>query len=380
MMVSVPLAARRAALALALIVPCVVAAPAPASAVGAPAGLAFYSPPKRLLAGAHGSVIWARRMRGPLGAAGREYLVLYRSRSIDGRPIAVSGLVDVPKRRAPAGGWPVVSWAHGASGVADVCAPSRSGFNAYVYPQLNAWLRRGWAIASTDYEGLGPAGTHPLVIGRSEGRGVLDIVRAARRLDSGVGRRFAIAGHSQGGHAALWAAALAPRWTPELNLRGLVAFAPASHTGTLIRTVPAGLGVLIIVGAAAADPDISLDRVLSDQALALLPLVRRECVFDLVRDFEMLAPSQLERPGADLSRLFGVLDAQNPALTIRHPVLIIQGEADQIVPPPVTRRLVGELKAKGDAVTYRTYPGVDHLSIVAPSASAATAFLAARLG
>jgi len=80
MAVSLPLAARRAVLAAAVITICV-AAPATASAVSAPAGLAFYSPPKRLLAGPHGSVIWARRVPSPLSAAAREYLVLYRSRS-----------------------------------------------------------------------------------------------------------------------------------------------------------------------------------------------------------------------------------------------------------------------------------------------------------
>ena len=60
---------------------------------------------------------------------------------------------------------------------------------------------------------------------------MLDVVRAARKLDKRLGRRVIIAGHSQGGHAALWAASLAPKWTPELKLRGTVAFAPASHLG-----------------------------------------------------------------------------------------------------------------------------------------------------
>jgi Secretory lipase len=237
-----PCARRGAVVAAALIMTCV-AAPAAASAVRAPAGLAFYSPPKRLLVGPHGSVIWARRVHSPLSATAREYRVLYRSRSIAGKPVAVSGLVDMPRRRAPAGGWPVVSWGHVTVGVADVCAPSRDPTRITlvpgVYSLFNGLLRRGYVITRTDYEGLGTRGVHPYLIGRSEGRGMLDSVRAARHLDSRVGRRLAIGGYSQGGHAALWAAALAPRWARGLDFRGVVTLAPASHLGTLIRRDPA---------------------------------------------------------------------------------------------------------------------------------------------
>jgi pimeloyl-ACP methyl ester carboxylesterase len=353
----------------------------PASALSAPAGLAFYSPPKRLIAGPHGSVIWARSVPSSLSAAAREYLVLYRSRSIDGKQIVVSGLVDIPEGRAPAAGWPVVSWAHPTTGVADVCAPSRQPA-ASAFPILNAWLDAGYAVVRTDYEGLGTPGAHPYLIGRSEAHGVIDIIRAARQLDSRIGRRFAITGYSQGGQAALWAAALAPRWAPRLHLRGVAAFAPGSHTARLIRLDPTALGVLMVLGATAADPGIRLDRVLSDQALALMPHVQHECVFDLARpdEFGTLTPDQLLRSGADLSRLFSVLAAQDPALRIRVPILILQGETDQDVPFALTDQVVHQLKAKGDAVTYRTFPGADHFAILNSGASAVAAFLATRLG
>jgi len=39
-------------------------------------------------------------------------------------PIAVSGSVFLPKGTAPAGGWPLIAWAHGTVGIADICAPS----------------------------------------------------------------------------------------------------------------------------------------------------------------------------------------------------------------------------------------------------------------
>jgi dipeptidyl aminopeptidase/acylaminoacyl peptidase len=76
----------------------------------------------------------------------------------------------------------------------------------YDHALLNRWLKAGYAVVQTDYEGLGTPGDHPYLIGVSEGRSVLDMVRAARKLDSSLGKRVVIAGHSQGGHAALWAA------------------------------------------------------------------------------------------------------------------------------------------------------------------------------
>ena len=76
-------------------------------------------------------------------------------------------------------------------------------YNSYVYPLLNRWLKAGFAVVRTDYQGLGTAGAHQYLVGVAEGRSTLDIVRAARKLDKRVGNRLAIAGHSQGGHAAL---------------------------------------------------------------------------------------------------------------------------------------------------------------------------------
>jgi pimeloyl-ACP methyl ester carboxylesterase len=387
--------AGRARLVFVALAVCALAVPASASAAApprAPAGLAFYSPPKRLLSGPHGSVIWARAIRSPLTSAGRAYLVLYRSTGVDGKPVGVSGTVEVPKGRAPRAGWPVVSWAHGTTGIADACAPSRSpssASNSYAFSEFNAWLKRGYALARTDYEGLGTPGIHPYLIGRSEGRGVVDIVRAARLLNPGVGRRWIIAGHSQGGHAALFAAALGPSWAPELTLRGVAAFAPASHVGTQARAIGAltapspisGLAALILEGAATADPAIKPAQLFSDRAVALRPLIQRECIGALISatEFGALGPAQLVRPGADLSRLLRVLDAQNPALRIRVPVLILQGLADTTVFPVFTNQLTQELRAKGDALSYRTYPGVSHVTVLANGASGATSFFAARL-
>ena len=119
---------RRLPLVLLLVLlPAVLPAAADAQVRKGPSGDAFYSPPSPLPAGNHGSLIWARKLTGKAalrGGSGNR-LLLYRSTGATGKPVAVSGALAVPKGRAPAGGWPLISWAHGTTGIADRCAPSR---------------------------------------------------------------------------------------------------------------------------------------------------------------------------------------------------------------------------------------------------------------
>jgi len=376
----------------ALGLPGVSAQSADAKVAKAPRGLAFYKPPKKLPQ-PHGTLIWSRKAGGlvPLANARYTKLVLYSSRSPQGRPVAVSGSVAVPKGKPPKGGWPVITWAHGTTGVADVCAPSRD-FNGnpnptgetYINPDLSAWLQAGYAVLRTDYQGLGTPGKHPYLVGKAEGRSVLDIVEAARELDPRIGKRYLIAGHSQGGHAALFAAGEARKYVPKLNLRGTVAFAPASHLLEQASLLPAltspsgltALAVVILDGASTQSSQIHVDQLLSDRALALYPLLQSQCLGRLAQSDEYggIAPADLERSGADPSALNPVLAAMNPVVLSRAPIQIEQGDSDTTVFKFFTDRLNDELTAAGNQVIYKTYPGVNHVGVVTTGEADALAF------
>jgi dienelactone hydrolase len=366
----------------------VLATPASAATVrSGPAGTAFYTPPSPLGSGAHGTPVWVRKLAGKavLTSAASNRLLLYRSTSVDGKTTAVSGTVAIPKGKAPKGGWPVITWAHGTTGIADQCAITRSDVSeGYDRPLLNRWLKAGYAVVRTDYEGLGTPGEHPYLIGVSEGRGVLDVVRAARKLDPTLGKRVVIAGHSQGGHAALWAASLAKKWTPELTLRGTLAFAPASHLGeqgALLRalTSPSGLSVLasmIVRGIDVAQPSLNVGSLLSDQAKALYPQTDTKCLDALAKtdSFGGLAPAAIFRSDAVLDPVVAALNANDPeTLSIRGPLLIEQGKADTTVFPNFTDALNADYDKRGVDVTYKTYDGVDHEGVVTNKTSAADA-------
>jgi pimeloyl-ACP methyl ester carboxylesterase len=362
----------------------VLAAPANAAVPSGPAGTAFYTPPAVLPKGPHGTPIWQRKLTGAavLKSAKSNKLLLYRSQAVDGKTIAVSGTVSIPKGKAPKAGWPVITWAHGTVGIADACAPSLVGTQSnYDSPLLNRWLKAGYAVVRTDYEGLGTPGEHPYLIGVSEGRSVLDMARAARKLDSSLGKSVVIAGHSQGGHAVLWAASLAKKFTPDLKVQGTVAFAPASHLGEqggLLRSLNSpsglsGLASMIVRGIDIANPSLGISGMLSDQAKALYPQIDQKCLDGLSApdSFGGLAPANLFRADAALDPVIAALNANDPeTLKIAGPVLIEQGKADTTVFPNFTDQLSGELKGRGVKVTYKTYNGVDHGGAVTGKAPA----------
>ena len=358
-----------------------------------PAGPKFYDPPNQMPKG-HGKLIWRRNggNANRLEEAASNKLVLYTSKTPQGKRSAVSGLVSVPPGEPPKRGWPVVTWAHGTTGIAESCAPSRVTtaspalpYVTYVVPELNDWIEAGYAVVQTDYQGLGTPGPHAYLIGKAEGRSVLDIVAAARQLNPEIGKRYLIAGHSQGGHAALFAAGMADRWAPSLKHAGTLAYAPASHILQQAQALPAftspsglsGLAAMIIRGAASQTKSIVISQLLSDEALALYPQVDEVCLAELIESdsFGGIAPADLERPGADLGPLYGVLEQQNPAVTTDEPVLVLQGEADTTVFPSFTDSLVSELEALGDTVTYTKYPGVAHAGIPAAAEAEALAFM-----
>jgi pimeloyl-ACP methyl ester carboxylesterase len=370
----------------------------PAAPKVGPSGLRFYSPAK-LPAGPHGTLIWERPFDGVAALKGaKNYLVLYKQVGVSGKLVPVSGIVSIPKGKAPKAGWPVITYAHGTTGIADQCAPSRdtgpaSGANEAdtgIAPLLDTWIKDGYAVVRTDYEGLGTPGPHPYLIGHSEGYGVLDIVLAARRLAPALSNRIIISGHSQGGQAALWAASLAPRYTPSLHLLGTLAFAPQSHTAaeaSFLKSVTTDgltpLAAMILRGVDVADPSLQIGSLLTPAAAALYPQTLTQCLDQLesTSSFGGLPLDQLVSPSANLTPAINEIAANDPDnLKIRGSVLIEQGLADTTVLPPLDQQLSQELAKNGAKVTYHTWPGATHGGVLIAAAKDATAFLKKHFG
>ena len=199
----------------------------------------------------------------------------------------------------------------------------------YIDPELEDWIDAGYVVLRSDFQGLGTPGDHPYLVGKAEGRSMLDIVSAAEQVEHRLGNRFLLAGHSQGGHAALFAAGEAKTYAKKIKLRGTVAYAPASHIVEQAKLLPAltspsalsALAALILEGAATESGQIKIPQLLTDEALALFPQVDETCLAQLSEpnSFGGIAPSDLIRDGADTGPLYGVLSDENPAVKTRAP-------------------------------------------------------------
>lgn len=365
--------------------------------VKGPKGDAFYVPPKKLPV-TNGKLIWERKADGlsPIAGAASNTLILYTSKSPQGRTVAVSGSVSIPKGKPPKGGWPIISYGHGTTGTADSCAPSRvaktgpvAPYVSYIDPELEDWIGAGYVVLRSDFQGLGTPGDHPYLVGKAEGRSMLDIVSAAEQVEHRLGNRYLLAGHSQGGHAALFAAGEAKTYAKKLELQGTVAYAPASHIVDQAELLPAltspsglsALAALIVEGAASESGQIKIPQLLSDEALALFPQVDETCLAQLSEpnSFGGIAPSELIRDGADTAPLYSVLTDENPAVKTEAPILLAQGTADTTVFPVYTDQLNDELTALGDAVDYKVFDGVDHGGIPGAAEKDALKFFKKRL-
>ena len=141
--------------------------------------------------------------------------MVYVSQTAAGEAKEVSALFAVKDGAPPPpNGRPLITVAHGTSGVAPGCGiskePFRLGSNGYFwwYFYTEPLVRAGYAVVMSDYGNLGTPGVSDYIVKNGAGADVLNAARAAlmlevRDIDA---NKVAIVGHSQGGYNALAAA------------------------------------------------------------------------------------------------------------------------------------------------------------------------------
>lgn len=304
--------------------------------------------------------------------------ILYTTTDDAGEPTLASGLVMVPKQPSAAPR-PVIAWAHGTTGYARDCAPTvlADPLTAGALPAREQLLAQGWALVATDYACMGTAGPQPYLIGRGEGRSVLDAVRAAHQLPGpDLAEETVVWGHSQGGHAALWAGLLAPTHAPEVDVRAVAAVAPAADIIGLTRHLPEVTGGSVFasyVAAAYGDtyPDIDLDTYITPAARTLVREMATRCLSEPGIFASVLSALSISHDRSifrtdPTSGPFGDrLTANVPTGPMAVPVLLAQGGADPLVEPTIQTDYVAARCAENWNLDHRTFPGRDHMGVVA---------------
>lgn len=351
---------------------------------------AFYSQGDAAMPENAGGILKSEPFHGaPKGA--NAWKVLYRSTGLDGKPIVVSGVIMAPDGPPPEGGRPIVAWAHPTTGVARRCAPSLTReFTFKRTPGMEDFLKRGYVVAATDYPGLGTTGAHPYLVGISEGRAVLDSVRAAADLaDAGAGKTFAVWGHSQGGHAALYTGELAASYAPDLKLAGIAAAAPATELAMLFHDdLGSEKGKMLTSFALWSWNrvyDASLQPLLSSESEETVDAIAADCIegpLEVAREGKLgksLSDGFLKEDITKIEPWKSLLAENTPGKRpAGGPVYIAQGSADDVVRPEITIGYVEKLCARGVSVEFDWHEDVGHIPMGFDAAPAVAEWIAAR--
>ncbi|MFE3544135.1 alpha/beta hydrolase family protein [Nocardia sp. NPDC059177] len=316
------------------------------------------------------------------GSAGAERLI-YRSSTVGDAPTTTSAAVYFPPGEAPAGGWPVIAWAHGTVGLGDDCAYSVAGPGAVErdWAYLGTWLRQGYAVVAADYAGLGGPGEHPYLNGVVEAHNVVDAVRAATTHYPSLSNKWAVVGQSQGGGAAVFTARYATEFGgAALDYRGAVGTGVPAYIEDIAQLVGPGVPPIalsshltayvlyILNGLRTTFPDLGIDDLLTESGRSWVDRAQTACIGPLGDELAAAKPavgSMFARPLSSIPDIHGLLSRYMglPESGFDRPLFLGQGLRDTDVVTPETLRYMAVLEANRQPVTARTYP-TDHSDTV----------------
>jgi pimeloyl-ACP methyl ester carboxylesterase len=308
-------------------------------------------------------------------------------------PIVVSGGLFLPPGTAPKDGWPLLLWSHGTVGIADICAPTWTGYVPFHNEHLEQWLGEGYAIVTSDYQGLGTKGTHPYLATKPAAYSNLDVIRAVQSADFPISNKVVLAGQSQGAGAAIATAGHAPIYAPELEIKAVVATGiPFFTPEALIAVQEArpndavdpmlGYNFLALTLIGLIDPDFEIETYVSDEALPIAQSVTTICNRDMrtkITDAGLTYNKTFKKiPSEPLKQAFSQM--QFPTLNLPVPIFVGTGSIDRDTPPRMQAGFVKKACARGSVIEANLYEGFDHLTVLNQSQIDSKRFVANAFG
>jgi pimeloyl-ACP methyl ester carboxylesterase len=341
----------------------------------------FYDAPEPLPAGKPGELIhFEEADEYQLSYEVSAVRILYHSRSARGEDVAVSGVVLLPEGKPPAGGWPIIAWAHGFHGSARTCAPSLSK-NLNEGSLLSMYTSLGYAVVASDYAGLGTNFPHADLDVRSHALDVIYSVMAARAALPQLGRKWLVAGYSQGAVVSVAVAEFSGE-KEEADYLGAIAISGLAEPEEFFARIAAQRPdyspfLFLAHGINTVFREFRVEDMLTEKALRLYEEIGSSC--EIKPDPELTA-NELLKPGWESNRYVKLFFARNTlnGKSGRGPVLVIAGDADPNVPAELTAKAVSRLCEQKNRVLFVKYLGLNGSAALSNSVSEQTSWIRAR--
>lgn len=307
------------------------------------------------------------------------YRLLYHSRSPNETDVVVSGVALLPDGPPPAGGWPIIAWAHGFNGAARHCAPSLLK-DLNEGPLLSMYVRLGYAVVASDYAGLGTNSPHAALDLRSNATDVINAIPAARAALPQLGSRWVVAGYGFGSFVGVGVAE-AENTIRDPNYLGVIGISGVAEPREFFAGLPQSpaypMLVFLAKGIKAVYPEFRVVDMLTDKAMPLYEYVDSACEAGsgpVPTASDLLRPGWMNNPFVKEFFTRNSLDHR----PTNGPLLLIAGENDTLVPNALMVRTVAGLCAQKAKVLSINYPGLDSGAVVENSVGEQLSWIKAR--
>jgi hypothetical protein len=323
----------------------------------------FYDAPTPLPPGKPGTLIRSEPSdEYDLSADFSATRILYHSRSGSGVDVAASGVVLIPEGRPPAGGWPVIAWAHGFIGAARSCAPSLMP-NLGSGPFLSMYITQGYAVVAADYAGLGTNVRNAVMDIPSNAADVINSIAAARAAAPQLGPKWVALGRSEGGWAVVAAAEMESEMR-DANFLGSVAIGGIADLKQIYeglakeeRSYKESSGAKLVLLAYAIKsvyPQFQASDILTEKGMALYGQVDKDCAGPAA---EAASAPQVLKQDWERNQFVPQFFERNRIGTkpASAPLLLLSSEGDQMVPKALNAATVARLCKQKARVQFYEY-------------------------
>jgi hypothetical protein len=333
----------------------------------------FYDTAQPLPAGKPGDLIRSEEADDyPLTPGVNALRILYHSRSANGDDVASSGLILYPDQKPPAGGWPIIAWAHEASDVARQCAPSLSRILPHG-PFLTMYVNLGYGVVATDYAGLGTGFPYAFSDMPSNAADVIASIPAARAALPQLAKRWIAIGAESSSRTVI-DVAVQEHELRDPTFLGSIAISGLDDLENKYLHADGASPLFLAYGIKAVYPQFEASAILMEKGVTRYQQIRRTC------DVPTTGESGLVKPEWRNDKFVKDFFSRNRLAQRRlsAPVLALDSNFDSATAAEATNT-VRRLCQQGARVQFQTYDDPNPGNVIGDSVRDQMAWIQGRL-